>query len=212
VLSGFSYRRFVKQLQTKLDRNPAKRYWRPAAGALVVLVLGVTACGAGASSLTVPGAAGSSATTVPQAHALHLAGQCLRDHGIADLPDPAVASSGPAVGQAILDKQAIRPYPVSVVNQAMDACRSALEQAGINTGPNPVTNYQEIQKLLALARCVRSHGVPNLPDPNPVTGEITLPPGISKSSPQLLAAARACRSLANAAGIPVPASPVGSGT
>jgi hypothetical protein len=71
---------------------------------------------------------------------------------------------------------------------------------------------QEIQARLALARCARSHGVPNFPDPNPTTGEITLPAGLTKTSPQLLAAAQACRSLVIASGLSVPGTPGGSGT
>jgi hypothetical protein len=97
------------------------------------------------------------------------------------------------------------------------ACRTALEQAGAPAGPPPGLSQQEIQARLALARCARSHGLPNLPDPNPTTGDFTLPPGLSTSSPQLLAAARACRSLLNAAdvsvpGVSAPASPGDSGT
>ncbi len=40
-----------------------------------------------------------------------VAGQCLRQHGLANFPDPAVASSGPAKGGVILDKQALLAYP-----------------------------------------------------------------------------------------------------
>lgn len=181
------------------------RHWRLAAGALVISALGVAACGSGTASPPVAHAARSSATTISRTNALHLAGQCIRQHGIPNFPDPTVAS---------FDKRALRAAPSSVANQALTACRTALAQAGISLGgPNPqVTTQQQIQKLLALARCIRSHGVPNFPDPNPTTGDFGRPPGIS--FPQLLAAARACRPLVNAAGLgmPTPGNPPGSGT
>jgi len=58
-----------------------------------------------------------------------------------------------------------------------------------------------LQARLALARCIRAHGVPNFPDPNPTTGDVTPPPGLSKNSPSILAAIRACPSQAQAAGL-----------
>jgi hypothetical protein len=168
--------------------------------------LAMTACSSGTGSPTVPGAAGSSVTTaVSQSHAMLLAVQCLRQHGILDLPDPTVVPSGPMRGQSIFDKRAFGAYPDPVVNQALAACRAALAQAGVVPRSAPTLTEQEIQNRLALARCLRSHGVPNFPDPNPTTGDITLPPGLTKTSPQLLTAAQACRSLAIAAGLQVPA-------
>jgi len=134
---------------------------------------------------------------------------------MANFPDPTIITSGPAKGRAIFDKQALRPYPESVVNQAFAACHTVLEQAGINGGPPPPPpplTQQEIQNRLAVARCLRSHGVPDFPDPNPTTGDVTLPPGLTETSPQLLDAAQACGSLANAAGFSVPGHPAGSGT
>jgi hypothetical protein len=175
--------------------------------------LAVTACSAGTAPPTVPHAAGSTVTTISQSHAMILVVQCFRQHGIPTMPDPTVVSSGPAKGQTAFDKRAFAAYPQSVVDQAVAACSTALQQAGApppnqNQGPT----QQQLQARLALARCLRSHGVPNFPDPNPTTGDVTLPPGLTKTSPQLLAAAQACRSLVNAAGFSVPGNPAGSGT
>src|SRR5579872_5046952 len=135
---------------------------------VAALALLAAGCGGGGSprvanitSSTVPNGAGSSATT-SQPDSLRLAGRCLRQHGIPNLPDPTIASSGPAKGQAILDKQFLRAVPDSVLSQAMLVCHTALEQAGLGSGPNASARTpQQIQDGLAFARCVRDHGIPN---------------------------------------------------
>jgi hypothetical protein len=182
-------------------------------GGVVFSALVLAACSSGPASPGVAQVAGSSAAaaTTSQSDALLLAVQCLRQHGLPNMPDPIVVSSGPAAGQRVLDKQALRHYADSVVSQAIDACQAALSRAGLDTRSSQ-RSPQEIQRLLNLARCIRAHGVPNFPDPNPSTGDVTLPPGMSKNSPQLIAAVRACPSQAQAAGItPPPASASGAG-
>ena len=137
--------------------------------------------------------------------ALHLAGQCIRQHGIPNFPDPTVAS---------FDKRALRAAPSSVANQALTACRTALAQAGISLGgPNPqVTTQQQIQRASCLGPLYTLAWGTELPRPEPHHRRLRPPPGIS--FPQLLAAARACRPLVNAAGLgmPTPGNPPGSGT
>jgi hypothetical protein len=48
-------------------------------------------------------------------------------------------------------------------------------------------------ELLKFAVCMRSHGVPNFPDPT--NGFLKIPPGIGPTSPQLQAANQACQHL-----------------
>jgi hypothetical protein len=64
-----------------------------------------------------------------------------------------------------------------------------------SSGSNPSAT-QARQTGLSFARCMRSHGVPNFPDPSP-GGGINLDniPGISPSSPAFTGAQRACNSL-----------------
>jgi hypothetical protein len=157
----------------------------------------------GVASVATPSSSGSPSpgASASRTHTLLLAGQCLRQHGIPNLPDPTIASSGPATGQAILDKQAFLAVPSSVVNQAMAACRTALEQAGIRSGPNAGANPQEIQNLLAFARCMRNHGISNFPDPNSQGDFNFAGTGISQASlsQALLATARTCLPTAHGA-------------
>jgi len=67
----------------------------------------------------------------------------------------------------------------------------------------PSATHAESQKsaLLAFSSCIRAHGVPDFPDPQPAGGfaRSALNP-IDQNSPQFLAAEKACRSLAIASG------------
>jgi hypothetical protein len=83
------------------------------------------------------------------------------------------------------------------------AQRACVKYAPPEISP-PHVSPQAMQKLLAVSRCMRVQGIQNFPDPNPTTGELTAPAGISKNSPQVLAALRACRSLGQAAGLGPP--------
>jgi hypothetical protein len=172
-----------------------------AIGGVAFSALMLTACSSGPATPPVARLASSADTASAPTGAVHLAGECMRTHGLSNFPDPAVATDGPAAGQVILDKSALKNYSDGVVNQALSACRSALDRAGLSSGQSSTVSPQEIQARLALARCIRAHGVPNFPDPNPTTGDVTAPPGLSKTSPSILAAIQACPSLAQAAGL-----------
>lgn len=66
------------------------------------------------------------------------------------------------------------------------ACGSAGKPAGTGAGGGP---------LLAYARCIRAHGVPNFPDPSP-TGGLIISDDIDPQSPAFRSAQRACNQLA----------------
>ena len=184
----------MKQPHTLLHRGPTRRRWRLAAGALVLCTLGIAACGSRAASPPVAHSAGSHTTTLSQSRALLLAGRCLREHGIPDLPDPTIATSGPAQGQVVLDKQDLVTLPSSVLNQARLACRAPLERAGFQGGPDEPASPQQVHDLLAFARCLRNHGIPNFPGPNGQGGFDLAGTGINghQLTPAQLSAARTC--------------------
>ena len=172
-----------------------------AAAALALSVLTLTSCSSGKVAPPVAQLATTSGSASPN-DALHLAGECMRQHGLPNFPDPVVATDGPAAGRGILDKRVLKSYPDAVSLQAITACSAAIAAANIATGPNSTSiSQQELQGRLALARCIRAHGVPNFPDPNPTTGDVTAPPGLNKNSPSILAAIQACPSQAQAAGL-----------
>jgi hypothetical protein len=179
-----------------------RKRWQLAVGALASSALLLAGCSSRTATPAVAHLAGSPGASASRTSAVQLAGECMRAHGLPNFPDPALATDGPAAGQAILDKSVLKSYSDGVVNQAITACRSALDQAGLVSGQGSSNiSQQELQARLALARCIRAHGVPNFPDPNPTTGDVSPPPGLNKKSPSILAAIQACPSQAQAAGL-----------
>ena len=182
------------QKLSRFRREPTSRHGRLAACGLVLLGLALAACGSQQASPPVAHVARSTGTTIPSAptNAALVATRCLRQHGLPDLPGPVLATSGPARGQVVLDKAGLAAYPSSVVSQATAACSAAM--AELSGGPNVAPSAHELQDLLAFARCVRNHGVPNFPDPNSQGGFNLAGTGINSHelSQAELAAARTC--------------------
>jgi hypothetical protein len=127
---------------------------------------------------------------------------CMRSHGVRSFPDPAAFGSSAGIKAA---KGRMAQIAASEVSSATfeAAQRACAQYYGPPAQPTHVSP-EELQKLLAVSRCMRAHGVSNFPDPNPTTGDFTTPAGIDKSSPQVLAALRACSSLGRAAGLGPP--------
>jgi hypothetical protein len=126
----------------------------------------------------------------------------MRSHGVLSFPDAASFGSSDGIkaakGQMAQISESEAPSPT--FQAAQRACAKYLGPPATSA---PVST-QEMQKLLAVSHCMRAHGVPNFPDPNPTTGELAAPAGIDRNSPQVLAALRACRSLGQAAGLGPP--------
>lgn len=156
----------------------------------------VAACG---SSTTHNGANQSADAT--QAKGVALA-NCIRSHGVPNFPDPTSNGRG---GIQIQQSQRGGSGPSTAVNgvpvngpafqAAMQACRKYEPNGGT---PPPAKTAQLKAQALAMARCMRSHGVPNFPDPQFQTGPgggfgIRLGgAGINPRSPAFQAAQKAC--------------------
>jgi hypothetical protein len=131
--------------------------------------------------------------------------QCIRAHGVPNFPDPTSNGRG---GVQIQQSQRSGSGPSTKVNgvpvngpafqKAMQACRRYLPNGG---APSPAQQAQIKAEALAMARCMRSHGVPNFPDPQFQNGPgggfgIRLGgPGIDPNSPAFQAAQKACGSI-----------------
>jgi hypothetical protein len=84
--------------------------------------------------------------------------QCMRSHGVPNLPDPVPGTDGGKV--AIPVSSAVNPQ-----SPAFEAAQRSCQRLLPGGGPPP--NIPESVKLTALklARCMRAHGVPDYPDP-----------------------------------------------
>jgi hypothetical protein len=146
----------------------------PVAIATVVCAVAIAACGSSSKS----GAGGTSAAAgAPDA--LRYA-QCMRSHGVSDFPDP-----GTSAGPSAVETQS------PAFKSAATACANLFPSLG---GPRQIPESRKLS-MLAMARCMRSHGMPNFPDPTfPSTGGIRLglPPGITPQSPAFQQAATDC--------------------
>jgi hypothetical protein len=96
---------------------------------------------------------------------------CLRGHGYPDWPDAVVAADGrgsyPEV--AGLDEK-------SALSQLEPICGSILNDLNPAARPSPDTvSAAQLATLRAFAACLRGHGAPQWPDPNP-DGGFTLAP------------------------------------
>jgi hypothetical protein len=187
--------------------RPPRRRWKrrtvaaTVVGAVVVLVgVGIALASGGGSGG--PGVAhlGSSATPATGASSRGSGGsrrdqelafsKCMRDHGIADFPDPdsnggfALNANGPGSDLA----------PDNPAFQAADqACRHLLPNGG-----QPAVDPAVRDKVLAYAKCMRAHGIADFPDPGADGGlQIQDTPGgdLDPTNPQYKAADTACRHL-----------------
>jgi hypothetical protein len=116
-------------------------------------------------------------------------GQCMRTHGVPNFPDSGSGGSKQAVVRALKE----------VSNSEVDAAQTACQRLQPGGGqPNQAQLAQHLTDLLAFARCMRTHGVPNFPDPTnsgQVTHEMLANAGINVHQPVVLQSADACVSV-----------------
>jgi hypothetical protein len=155
------------------------------ATAAVFVTAGVTlvAAACGSSSGSHVAQSGSSAN---QNRAVAFA-RCMRSHRVPNWPDP---NSAGAFDKSKLTAQQLGAGP-SEVQAAQTACQHLMPNGG--RGPSAARVQQVKAQGFAFARCIRSHGVRNFPDPDS-TGRIPDPAsvGIDQGSPRFQAANQAC--------------------
>jgi hypothetical protein len=182
------------------------------ASAVIGFAIATAACGGGSSQA---GVAGLGTTTIAPPAATGAAGgshpggdlleyaTCMRSHGVLSFPGSAAFGSSGGIEDAKGQMaQITKSEGSSSTFQA--ALRACAEYYGPPPTSSPQVSSQEMRRLLAVSRCMRAHGVPTFPDPNPTTGELNAPADIDRGSPQVVAALQACRSLGEAAGLGPP--------
>jgi hypothetical protein len=164
---------------------------------LAAAVFGLAACG---SSQPNTGGATSSqgASAADQAKALAFS-RCMRSHGVANFPDPNGGQIQIQV-QRTPNSTSVNGVEVNgpAFRSAMTACRSYLPNGG---HPSAAQTAKAKAQALAMSRCMRSHGVPNFPDPQFHSGpgggvgvQIN-GSGVNPNSPAFQSAQKACGSI-----------------
>jgi hypothetical protein len=173
----------------------------------LVLALGLAGCGGAGRSIahlgktkikvtvTKPAAAATSRTDQAlEAATIKFAG-CMRSHGVPNFPDPA------APGGTSSTKVAFDPNSPTF-KTAAEACKSLLTSIA---SALPAISPAIQSDLLKAVACMRTHGVPNMPDPT-FTNGVPRFTGITKvvnvRSQAFESAFQTCKSLVPAGVIP----------
>jgi len=166
---------------------------RRRAGAVVIVLaaaVAVAACGGSGRS----GAGAAARTDAGLKYAA-----CVRAHGVPDYPDPR-AGGGESIDRSpskiAIDGHTLGESP-QVVQTAMSKCEkySPITQ-GAQTSAGQLVKLRA--EALAMAKCMRAHGVPNYPDPTVKAGPgghgvvMSLPGGVHAKAPAIEAAQRKC--------------------
>jgi hypothetical protein len=157
------------------------RAWPRRAGVLAVtagIVMLAAACGGSPSSTSGTGASAQFQKDLAFA-------QCMRSNGLPDFPDP--NANGQGFGnQQQANQEKSNPH----FGTAYSDCRHLLPSAPSSHGKVIPSNSQ----LVRFARCMRSRGVPDYPDPNSSVslGTELAQLGINPNSPQFQATLRTC--------------------
>jgi hypothetical protein len=173
----------------------------PIAGAFVVCVCLVSSgCGGSSASVasiattaaaptTSTGTSTTAGTPAAQVQDLLAFSGCMRKHGVSSFPDPTRNADGSYGFAANLGQ--LRKLIRSSQN-ALTSCESLLAQSGILSSAN-IGKFR--QQMLAYARCMRSHGVADFPDPNAngrFEGQLK---SLDRNTPTFQAAVTACRAV-----------------
>jgi hypothetical protein len=160
--------------------------------ATVVLAVLAAACSGSPSSTGGSPNAGGSANS--QQNGMLAFSRCMRSHGVPNFPDP--NSSGALPKSQVAQLTASNPqFPA-----AHRACGHLLPNGG---QPTQAQMQQAWNDMRNFARCMRSHGVPNWPDPAPTSRQdqrpfFHTPDSIDPNAPQITTRIRACQHVIHA--------------
>jgi len=158
--------------------------------------IGATAVSTTSSPSTVAGASGAGSGST--AAGAHVPGplafsKCMRANGVPNFPD--LGNNGIRIEGS---GQTLSVNGISVSAPAFMAARQTCEKYKPHTSgtPTAVQAAQQHEEGLKFARCMRSHGVPNFPDPKVVSShggnQTVYLPGINPHAPAFQTAAKAC--------------------
>jgi hypothetical protein len=197
----------------KTRRRPAERLLVAIATASCVAAA-LAGCTGNATPADQPGS-GNAPTAVGYSH-------CIRAHGVPNFPDPGSAGKLPKASAQQLGVSSAQ------LATAERACQSQLPDAGntqeqqaelacATSGSCSAANVARwMSGLRTLAKCLRSHGTPNWPDP--ILSSQGLPEfnydaaGIDHHSSQILAEVQQCIGITGFAGLPLPSYTDGHGS
>ena len=175
-------------MHDRLEQPPRRARLLTAAAALVAAIT-IAACGS-TSSPTVSGS--STSSTNPGSTSSTVAfSKCMRANGVPNFPD--LSSMGMQIAGS---GERISVNGVSLNGPAYQAARAKCQKYLPTHSAASLSQQEQAQQRasgLEVAKCMRSHGVPNYPDPRYYNGgqQVYLP-GINPAAPAFQTAAKAC--------------------
>ncbi len=166
--------------------------------------LSLAACGAASNAATTssnPTSTGSASRGSPVAFS-----RCMRAHGVPNFPDPQGGGLRIEQSQTAGSGASLKVNGVPVSAPAFKDASRACQRYQPTGGPISAAAVAKLRAgALAMARCMRAHGVPNFPDPQVTTGPGGVGvrvrvggPGVDPNAPAFQTAQRACQSLMGA--------------
>jgi hypothetical protein len=154
----------------------------------------LAALAAGCGSSSPPTASAAADKTQNIAVDAYKYSACMRAHGVTNFPDPQVSTSPGHVAIRQMVPSGVAQSPQ--FKSAQKSCQSIMPGAG-NINPAQVAQQQQAHKqvLLTFVRCLRSHGLPDFPDPNSqgqLTPQMISAAGIDLHQPAVLTAGKEC--------------------
>jgi hypothetical protein len=122
----------------------------------------------------------------------------MRTHGVPNFPDPLsggvfIKETVPGLPVSINGVSGIEPQS-SLFMSANKSCHHLLANGG---KPTAAQDQQQLAKALKFSQCMRTHGIPNFPDPQVLsTGQFFIAAGGLTNAPNYQSASVACKKYA----------------
>jgi hypothetical protein len=160
------------------------------AAAIALVAAGCGGGGSGSPGVATVASSTAATTTATAQGGLVAYSRCMRSHGVPGFPDPDGTGGIPKL--QVVDARQRNP---SRFDRADSACRSLLPNESL--APPETPQQQRVRRAdgLSFARCMRSHGVANFPDPTAqgqLTVEMVQAQGIDVRSTAVLRVVQAC--------------------
>lgn len=163
-------------MRIKRARNTAALL---ACGAMLAAAGALAGCGAGSGGSAAGPQATAQGAAAPDASTEAIV-RCYRAHGDPGFPDP------------VYDPGDGRWHFAVSPGTAPASTRQACQHLFPASSASPPVPQPQFQQLVRLAECIRQHGVPRWPDPDP-DGAFGLPRSLQTKTPAFERAAKACQ-------------------
>jgi len=152
---------------------------------LTAAAVAVTGCSSAPGSRTAASSATHTGTSTLTQLVSEL-GRCVHDHGAPNFPDPYIDANG---------RVAFPPDSPDLPPAAQAACQHIINQLPAPGSSAPPVSQATFRKWLQFAACMRAHGLPAWPDPQP-DGSFPLPRSLQAAPSSAIAPAfTTCRPL-----------------